>query len=120
LYAQQPEEKTVKALPAELTKSPSADSKSAAIPVTKQINADAVVAAPSPLTRKDDSKLPVAESITMKTIDANTATNQQLTDEQIKTLNGTGASLPKQLTVVPDTENSKPRPLAKPVLAKEQ
>jgi 3-mercaptopyruvate sulfurtransferase SseA len=119
LHAQQAEEKTVKPLPAALTKSPSPDSKSAVLPDTKQISADAVVAAPSPLTRKDESKIPAAENITMNAVDANTAPNQQLTDEQLKTLNGLGASN-KQTTVLPGTENNKKQPLPKPVLAKEQ
>jgi hypothetical protein len=118
LYAQQPEEKTVKALPAELTKSPSPDSKSAVIPATKEIKADAVAAVPSPLTREDNTKVPPQENITLKTVDANTTTNQ-LTPEQINTLNGR-ATLPKQSAVVPGTENSKPLPLSKPVIVKEQ
>lgn len=118
LHAQQPEEKTVKPLPAALTKSPAADSRSAVIPVTNEIKADAVLAVPSPLSREDNNKLSGQENITLKTVDANT-TNNQLTPEQINTLNGR-ATLPKQSAVAPGTENSKPLPLSKPVLVKEQ
>jgi hypothetical protein len=118
LYAQQPEEKTVKALPAALTKSPSPDTKSAVIPVTVELKADAVQPAPSPLTRDDNSKLPAQENFTLKTVDANT-TNNQLTPEQINTLNGK-ATLPKQSSVAPATENNKPLPSPKPVIVKEQ
>ncbi|MBL7702903.1 MAG: hypothetical protein JNM14_11685 [Ferruginibacter sp.] len=47
VQAQQPEEKTVKPLPAALTKSPAAD-KASAQPVAKQMPSDAVPAVPSP------------------------------------------------------------------------
>ena len=118
LHAQQPEEKTVKPLPASLTKSPAADLKSAPVPVTKEIKADAVVAVPSPLTKEDNAKIPGQENFTLKIVDAATPVNQ-LTPEQEKTLNGT-ATLPKKSAITPGTENSKPLPLSKPVLVKEQ
>lgn len=119
LHAQQPEEKTaIKALPAELTKSPAADAKSAVIPVTSELKADAVVAAPSPFTKEDNTKLPPLENIVLKPIEAKEA-NSQLTAEQVKTLNGTG-TLPKQSAIAPGTENDKPLPLSKPVIVKEQ
>jgi hypothetical protein len=117
LHAQQPEEKTVKPLPAALTKSPAADLKSAPIPVTNELKADAVPAAPSPFTR-EDNKLPTQENITLKTVDGKAASNQ-LTPEQINTLNGR-ATLPNQSAIAPGTENVKPLPLQKPVLVKEQ
>jgi hypothetical protein len=120
VQAQQPEEKTIKPLPAALTKSPATDEKSALIPAPKEIKADAVQAAPSPLTREDGTKANETENITLKAVAVDTkgATNQ-LTPEQIKTLNGTG-TLPKQSAIAPGTENSKPLPLSKPVIAKEQ
>ncbi len=118
LHAQQQDEKTANPLPAALTKSPAADLKSAPIPVTNELKADAVPAAPSPFTREDNTKLPGQENMTMKTVDANAAVNQ-LTAEQLKTLNGTG-TLPKQSEIAPGTENSKLLPLSKPVIAKEQ
>ena len=119
LQAQQvQEEKNVKPLPAALTKSPSPDTRSAVIPFTSGLKADAVPAAPSSFTREDNAKLPGQENITLKTVDANTGTNQ-LTPEQINTLNGR-AVLPEQSTLSTGTENNKPMALLKPVIAKEQ
>jgi hypothetical protein len=118
LHAQQPEEKTVKPLPAALTKSPAADLKSAPIPVTQEIKPDGVQTVPSPLTREDNAKTPGQENITLKVIDDKAPANQ-LTPDQEKTLNGT-ATWPKQSAIAPGTENSKPLPLSKPVIVKEQ
>ena len=119
VHAQQQEEKTaIKALPAALTKSPAPDAKSATIPVTNELKADAVPAVPSPFTKEDNTKLPVLENITLKTVEAKTA-NSQLTAEQLKTLNGNG-TLPKQSAVSAGIENVKPLPVSKPVLVKEQ
>lgn len=120
LQAQQQEEKTIKPLPAALTKSPAGDEKSAIIPAPKEIKADAVQAAPSPLTREDGTKAKETENTTLKAVavDAKGATSQ-LTPEQMNTLNGK-ATLPKQSTLSTGTEKSKPLPLSKPAIAKEQ
>ena len=115
----QQEEKTVKALPAGITKSPAVDSKPSVIPVIKEIAADVVPASPSRFTREDNTKITSQENITFKTFDDKAAGNQ-LTPDQINTLKG-NAKLPKQSAgTPPGTENIKPLPLPKPVLAKEQ
>ena len=119
LHAQQQEEKTAKALPAQLTKAAVADTKSTVTPVVIEMTAaDAKVAAPSPLTKDDNTKIPEKENIKFITVDGK-ATSNQLTPEQIKTLNG-ATTLPKQSAIAPGTENIKPLPVLKPVLVKEQ
>ena len=120
VQAQQQEEKTAKALPAQLTKAPVADTKPTVTPVAIEMTAaDAKVAAPSPLTRDANTKMPEKENIKFITVDGKATPPNQLTPEQIKTLNG-AATLPKQSAIAPGTENIKPLPVLKPVIVKEQ
>lgn len=117
LLAQQEEVKNIKPLPAQLTKSPAADARSAT-PEIKMIDEKLIVNTPSPFVNENNAKIPGQENITLKSVDPKEA-NSQLTAEQLKTLNGIG-TLPKQSAGTPATVNVKPMSLLKPVLAKEQ
>jgi hypothetical protein len=97
------------------------DLQPASIITPKAMTMDVNQKTPSPVNMDDNKKTPEKENITLKTVDADAPTNQ-LTAEQINTLNGK-ATLPKQSAIAPGTpgtDNAKPLPLAKPVLVKEQ
>lgn len=126
LYAQQEQIKAETAKPAASTVPPPG-SKPALAPDMKpevknvqlQKSEAAVPATPSPLTREENMKAP-QEKPTLKLINEKEVnTTPSLSADNLKTLNGT-AEKPKQAAPASNEQNTKPLPIASPVVLKVQ